>query len=277
MNSLAYRWHPIKAIIKREAKSSFFGLGLYIAATIACFVASFIFNSYINTVQGNNIMVMASPLNNPLFYAVIVAALYTAISSSTALSREKDKGTLEILFYGPVDYASIILAKFLEDLVSFLIIMLLVTLYFVYAAITTNLGFSITYLYTVILAVFLAASMSSFGLWLSSLTTRIRTSILLFILIMGGFLGIQFLEGYILTLKPENLSLSMIYIMGVVSNILRVIKWASPFNYLTNGINAVALGSTSLYLENMLGALVYTALLLTLTVYTLKWKGVRKP
>jgi|YelNatPaOPRAMG01_1025707.scaffolds.fasta_scaffold00338_36 ABC-type transport system involved in multi-copper enzyme maturation permease subunit len=277
MNSFVYRLHSIKAIIKREARSSFFGLGLYIAATIACFVASFIFNSYINTVQGNNIMVMASPLNNPLFYAVIVAALYTAISSSTALSREKDKGTLEVLFYGPVDYASIILAKFLEDIISFLIVMLLVTLFFVYAAVTTNLGFSITYLYTVFLAIFLAASMSSFGLWLSALTTKIRTSILLFILIMGGFLGLQFLEEYILTLKPENLSLSMIYIMGVLSNILRIIKWASPFSYLTNGISAVALGSTSLYLENMLGSLAYTVLLLVLTVYTLKWKGVRKP
>ncbi len=273
---MSYRWVAIKSIIKREARSSFFGLGLYIASTLACFVSAFIFNSYINTVEGNNIMVMASPLNMPLFYAVIVSALYTAISSSTALSREKDKGTLEVLFYGPVDHLSVILAKFFEDIVSFLIIMVLVTLYFVYTAIVTNLGFSISYLYAVILSIFIAGSMSSFGLWLSSLTARIRTSVLLLILIMGGLLGLQFLHNYILTLKPENLSLSMVYIMGILSNVLRIIRWASPFSYLMNGINAVALGSTSMYIENMLGAFAYTIVLLTLSVYTLKWKGVRK-
>lgn len=273
---MSYRWVVIRSIIKREARSSFFGLGLYIASTIACFVSAFIFNSYINTVEGNNIMVMASPLNTPLFYAVIVATLYTAISSSTALSREKDKGTLEVLFYGPVDHLSVILAKFFEDIISFLIIMFLVTLYFVYAAIATNLGFSISYLYAVILSIFIAGSMSSFGLWLSSLTARIRTSVLLLIVIMGGLLGLQFLQNYILTLKPEDLSLSMVYVMGILSNVLRIIRWASPFSYLMNGINAVALGSVSMYIENMLGALVYTIILLILSVYTLKWKGVRK-
>lgn len=273
---MSYRWTVIRAIIKREARSSFFGLGLYIASTIACLVSAFIFNTYINTVEGNNIMVMASPLNNPLFYAVIVATIYTAISSSTALSREKDKGTLEVLFYGPVDHLSVILAKFIEDIVSFLIIMFLVTIYFIYAAITTNLGFSITYLYAVILAIFIASCMSSFGLWLSSLTARIRTSVLLLIVIMGALIGLQFLQNYILTLKPEDLSLSMVYIMGVVSNALRIIRWASPFSYLMNGINAVALGSVSMYIENMVGAIIYTVVLLTATVYTLKWKGVRK-
>ncbi|HPC77619.1 MAG TPA: hypothetical protein PK811_04730, partial [bacterium] len=145
-----------------------------------------------------------------------------------------------------------------------------------YAAITTNLGFSITYLYAIILSIFIASCMSSFGLWLSSLTARIRTSILLLIVVMGGLLGLQFLQNYILTLKPENLSLSMVYIMGIVSNILRVIKWVSPFSYLTDGINAVALGSVSMYIENMIGAIIYTVVLLTATVYTLKWKGVRK-
>ncbi len=273
---MSYRWTVIKSIMKREARSSFFSLGLYIAATIACLVSAFIFNTYINTVEGNNIMGMASPLNTPLFYAVIVAALYAAISSSTALSREKDRGTLEVLFYGPVDHLSVILAKFFEDIISFLIIMLLVTIYFAYAAITTNLGFSITYLYAIILSIFIASCMSSFGLWLSSLTARIRTSILLLIVVMGGLLGLQFLQNYILTLKPENLSLSMVYIMGIVSNILRVIKWVSPFSYLTDGINAVALGSVSMYIENMIGAIIYTVVLLTATVYTLKWKGVRK-
>ncbi|MGC8971904.1 MAG: hypothetical protein ACP5K2_06855, partial [bacterium] len=102
------------------------------------------------------------------------------------------------------------------------------------------------------------------------------TSVLLLIVIMGGLLGLQFLQNYILTLKPEDLSLSMVYVMGILSNVLRVIRWASPFSYLMNGINAVALGSTSMYIENMLGALVYTVILLTLSVYTLKWKGVRK-
>lgn len=273
---MSYRWTAIRAIIKREARSSFFGLGIYIASTIACLVSAFIFNTYIDTVEGNNIMVMASPLNNPLFYAVIVATMYTAISSSTALSREKDKGTLEVLFYGPVDHLSVILAKFIEDIISFLIIMLLVTIYFLYTAITTNLGFSITYFYAVILAIFISSCMSSFGLWLSALTARIRTSILLLIVIIGGLIGLQFLQNYILTLKPENLSLSMVYIMGVVSNALRIIRWVSPFSYLMNGINAVALGSISMYIENMIGAVIYTVVLLIATVYTLKWKGVRK-
>jgi ABC-type multidrug transport system permease subunit len=93
---------------------------------------------------------------------------------------------------------------------------------------------------------------------------------------MGGLLGLQFLQNYILTLKPEDLSLSMVYVMGIVSNALRIIRWASPFSYLMNGINAVALGSTSMYLENMLGALAYTIIMLIISVYTLKWKGVRK-
>jgi len=38
----------------------------------------------------------------------------------------------------------------------------------------------------------------------------------------------------------------------------------------------VALGSVSMYIENMIGAIIYTVVLLTATVYTLKWKGVRK-
>ena len=265
----------IKALTKRDLYSSLRSWGIYIVAFLSFIASSFILKNYLDSIQADNILISADPLNYPLFISVVIISLYLAILSAVSISREKDQGTLEVLFYGPVSSSTYILGKYIKDILTYLVMVVFFLVYFWGVSLLTNLGFSYGLLKTILVSIFSVSCIVSFGLFISSLTGKMRNSIIWLVGILGLFLAVQLGQTVLLGMPEESMSPVLTYLGDTLSVVSQGINWISPFSYLTRGIDAVYLDSTLLYGLNILYSLVYSAVLLSLSILILKRKGVK--
>ncbi len=265
----------LKALTKRDLYSSLRSWGIYIVAFLSFIASSFILKNYLDSIQADNILISADPLNYPLFISVVIISLYLAILSAVSISREKDQGTLEVLFYGPVSSSTYILGKYIKDILTYLVMIIFFLVYFWGVSLLTNLGFSYGLLKTILVSIFSVSCIVSFGLFISSLTGKMRNSIIWLVGILGLFLAVQLGQTVLLGMPEESMSPVLTYLGDTLSVVSQGINWISPFSYLTRGIDAVYLDSTLLYGLNILYSLVYSAVLLSLSILILKRKGVK--
>ncbi len=265
----------LKALTKRDLYSSLRSWGIYIVAFLSFIASSFILKNYLDSIQADNILISADPLNYPLFISVVIISLYLAILSAVSISREKDQGTLEVLFYGPVSSSTYILGKYIKDILTYLVMIVFFLVYFWGVSLLTNLGFSYGLLKTILVSIFSVSCIVSFGLFISSLTGKMRNSIIWLVGILGLFLAVQLGQTVLLGMPEESMSPVLTYLGDTLSVVSQGINWISPFSYLTRGIDAVYLDSTLLYGLNILYSLVYSAVLLSLSILILKRKGVK--
>ncbi len=268
--------HSMKVLTKREVVSSLYGWGIYVAIFISFIVSSFILRNFLKGIKENNIFISAYPLNFPLLVSVIIISLYLVIVSAISISREREQGTLEVLFYGPVSSFSFLLGKYFTDMILYIIICGFFAIYFFVVSVLTNLGFSLALVKALFLSIFLASCVISFGLFISSLTGRVRSSIVWLVGILLAFVGIWFLQNIFLSLPEEAFSSWMLYLRKALSVTYHIINWVSPFSYLSRGMEAIGIGSIKLFLINILYSVIYTVILLALSIYILKIKGVRE-
>jgi len=267
--------HTVRVLIKRDLSSSLHGLGVYIATFISFLSSSFILKNYLDSIRENNISISSDPLNYPLFISVIIISFYLAILSAISISRERDQGTLEVLFYGPVSCPSYVLAKYLKDILLYLGVVGFFLIYFLGVSGLTNLGFSCGLVQGIFLSIFSVSCAISFGLFISSFTNRVRSSILYLVGIFLAFLAVQFSHTILLSIPEENMVPALIYLENTLSVISKGVEWVSPFSYLNRGMDAVSLGNFWLYAMNVGYCIIYSAILLTFSMLILERKGVR--
>ena len=267
--------HPTKALVRRDFLSTLKGWGLYLAAFLSLLASSFILKSHLGAIKENNILISSDPLNYPLFISLVIVSFYLAIISVISISREKDQGTLEVLFYGPVNSSSYLVAKYTKDMLLYLVMVCFFFVYFTAVSSLTNLAFSWSLVKAIFLSIFLVSCIVSFGLFISSLTSRMRTSIIWLVGILLAFLAIQIFHTMLVSLEEEALSSSLLYLRKTLEMVSRGTGWISPFSYLNRGMQSIAIGSMRLYGMSILYSLVYSFILLVSSVLILEAKGVR--
>lgn len=277
MSKASYRLHAISVLIRREIWSNYYSLGLYLAVTIAFLGASLSVNSYVSSVAQNGLMSIRSPLTEPLNFAVVIGAAYLALCSAISISRERDQGTLEVLFYGPVDSVSYVLARFLEQLITFAILILVYLIFFSILSAVTNLGLNWYFLAQAIMSVLLGSSIIGFGILLSCLTKKARTSIILFLSLTALFILVDVAADILTNMGTDKYTTSpIVFIRSVVLSLRDWLSWVNPFEYLQRGVFAISANSMVLFIRRLLESLLYTAVLLFGSVYFFNRKGVRR-
>lgn len=266
----------VKALAKRDLRSTLRGWGFYIVMFFSLIISPFILKDYLNSIRENGILVSPDILNYPLFISVVIVSFYLAALSAISISREKEQGTLETLFYGPVSSLSYILGKYIKDILIYLVMVAFFFAYFWGVSLVTGLSFSYGLVKSILFSIFSVSCVISFSLFISTLTKRVRSSI---ILLIGIFilLAIQAGQGIFFILPPEEMSSALTHLGDTLSAISGGINWISPFSYLARDINAVSLGNPFSYALNILYSIIYSAVLLILTffVFTFKKKGAR--
>jgi ABC-type transport system involved in multi-copper enzyme maturation permease subunit len=274
-NRFFFASRAINALVRRDFFSNLGGWGPYLAVCVAFLASSFLLKNYLGAIQEENILISSDPLNFPLLISLVVVSFYLAILSVVSISREKDQGTLEVLFYGPVNCASYLLAKFVADMLVYLVLLCFLILYFLSVSALTNLAFSWSLMKGVFLSISSVACVISFSLFISSLTSRMRSSIIGLMAILLVFLAIQVCHTMLLRLEQDTLSSSMITLRETLAVLSRGIEWISPFAYVHRGMQSIGIGSIRLYGMNIVYALVYAFVFLVLSVTALERKGVR--
>ncbi len=266
----------IKVLTKRDLVSALHGWGIYVVTVISFLLSSFFLGRYLGGIREDNILISTDPLRDFLFFpSVIIISFYLTILSSVSVSRERDQGTLEILFYGPVSSLAFIIAKYLKEMLTYLIIVVFFFAYFWGVSGLTNLGFSYGLAKAIFLSIFLVSCWISFGLFISSLTSRVRNSILWVVGVFLALWALYFGQGLLLSLSTEEMPAFLSYIGGAVSFIYQAVWWISPLSYLSRGMDAVNVGSIWLYGMSILYSIIYSVVLIILSIFILKRKGVR--
>ena len=136
--------------------------------------------------------------------------------------------------------------------------------YFYLVSCLTNLGFTTGLIKLCLCFIISCGELRAF---ISSLTGRIRSSVVTLLAILGAFLAVQFAYGALLGLGEEaTISLPLLYLRQTLSYIFQGINWISPFAFLSRGLDAVVLESWSLYLANIVYCLIYSLIFMALSI-----------
>jgi ABC-type transport system involved in multi-copper enzyme maturation permease subunit len=269
-------WRTISAIQNKDVRSLLFGKSLYVTLTLSFLIVAFIIRSYSNFIDEASLSVMAQPLYLPLAINVVITSVYLALVSCTSISRERDRGTLETLFYGPVNYTIYVLGKFLAHLLIYVLIVTVSGFFFFLTGWATGLAISSSFWWGLFLSLFSASCITAFGMLLSSVTSNVRTSLLVFLGALFFFGGIQVAHEMLVSLPVATLSGAVIYLRQILIPLNVIANWIFPISYLARGMEAVEIGSPASYSALLVSTILYTALLLYMTIAGLKWKGIRK-
>ncbi len=273
------RWHTIVSLHRRDWRALFLGLGLWGTLFIALMASSVILRNNLTYAQENGVIVMIRPLYVPFVIITVVSSLYLALVSATTIARERDQGTLEVLFYGPVDGPSYILSKYATVMLASLSVVVIGFLWsWVYAQLT-NLVFSLDLLLVLILSLGVTSAVVTFAMLLSTVGRSMRTSLALFLIVVTVFLiiqgGHQVLSGLPLSV-PANRVNPLLYLRDALTLLNRLAQWLSPYSHLNAGIEALTVGNLRLYAAMLALSAVYTVAFLALGVVLLARKGVRR-
>ena len=273
----AYRMNAIKITAKRELLSTLYGFGLYVVMFVIFLLTAYgsIRISLMNVVN-NGLEALPNPITSPFYLTVFLAATYLGLCSAIAISRERDQGTLEVLFYGPVDSTSYVLGKYLQQILTFGVVLAFSLVNFFLLSQFTNLGFTGNFFGLLILSVFLASCMISFGIFLSAAAKKTVFAVAMFITLVLFFVIFWGAHSVIMSLPGKSLTTFLIYTRLVLDNLNTVVQWISPLAYFQRGMMAVAQSNFWQYLLSIISSLIYTAVLLGAAVTIFDRKGVKR-
>lgn len=271
------RWHVARTIAGRDLRSHLWGFSLYLAVSLVLLAVShFALRNALWQVEQNGLLVLGSPVAYPFFLAMWLSAIYLGLMAAVAIARERDTGTLEVLFYGPVDGLSYLAGKFLQPMASALVVTALYLLYFGAAAAYTNLGFPGNVAQLVVLALALTACVVALGLLISALSRRVFISVLLFLGLMLFFTLFSVAHAVLMAIPGERLTDLLAFARTVVDNVQRVLVWVSPIGYYSRGSEALQMGDSGQYLVALGSSLAYAAVMMGLAAWAFPRKGVRR-
>lgn len=277
MNTSSYRAHAIKVTAKRELRSTLYGLGLYVVLFVIFLLTAYgsIRISLLNVVN-NGLEALPNPITSPFYLTVFLAATYLGLCSAIAISRERDQGTMEVLFYGPVDSVSYVLGKYSQQILTFFVVLAFSLVNFFLLSQLTNLGFTGNFFGLLILSVFLASCMIAFGIFLSAAAKRTVFAVVLFVSLVLFFVIFWGAHSLIMSLPGKNLTSALLYTRLILDNLNVLIQWISPLAYFVRGMVAVNQGNFGQYLLSIISSLIYTTVLLGAAVTIFDRRGVKR-
>ena len=92
------RWPVAGVIAWREAKAAMRGMGCYIALSLALVAAAWMLLVDVRALQAAGLLVLADPFRPSVTAAVLVLALFFAVSAAVSAARDRESGTLEDAF-----------------------------------------------------------------------------------------------------------------------------------------------------------------------------------
>ncbi|MFY9146134.1 MAG: ABC transporter permease subunit [Bacillota bacterium] len=263
------------AVARRELRHSFYGLGLYSVLTVCFLISFYIAKSYVDSMIQGGVAISKCPLEYPAYLTTTILAVYIALCASMSISRERDRGTLEVLFCGPINSVSYLVARFVEQILLFCIALCAVVAYFLMISLISSLELGLRFWSTTLGSVLLVSYMSAFGLLVSALSKNPRTSTVVFLLVNMTFLGVRVGSSILSGTSNEVLPASIVYVKTGVVFADRALRWISPFSYCTWLTDSVELGEFDMVLSIIGAGVIYTVLFLGLATRALEQRGVR--
>jgi ABC-type transport system involved in multi-copper enzyme maturation permease subunit len=272
--SASARWPVAGVIAWREAKATMRGMGCYVALTLALIAATWILLVDVRALQTAGLVILTDPFRPSVAVAMLVLALFFAVSAAVSPARDRESGTLEVLFYGPVDEITYVLGKAGGLLVAYLAT--LPMLFASLALLSWMSGFALTptILVSVVLSIVPVAEIVGFGILLSVGIGRVRSAVLLLVGIVGALLGIKVAYSTVLLVPISDPSSAVLPLRDTLAALDAVARWISPFAYLERVVDGAMRGAWRSALLSLVAAVAYAVLMIGLAAWWLRRRGV---
>ncbi len=271
------RARAIRVILLKDLLSTLFAPGVYIAIALGMLVAMLLVRDSLDAIARSHVLVLADAFTLPFFAAATIATFFLALSSAATVAREREQGTLEALFYGPVDHASYAVAKWGAQVAAYGPMALAIALLLVVYAGMTGLALSPGLLVLeLLLSLFAAAAIAGLGVLLSTLTRGVRAAFALFIAWTVAFLAIHFGAEALSGIQITNNLNPLLFLRDLAIGLDHVASYVSPFGVFQNGVDALVRGDALGLAGAVATELVEAAVLVSLAAKTLERRGVRR-
>ncbi|MCB0019947.1 MAG: hypothetical protein KDE09_19290, partial [Anaerolineales bacterium] len=110
------RRNAIRRIAQQQARDALFGWGIYITAAISVGIAALLVFNSVRFVGESSLNIIGEPFLGPLLTALSLAMLLVAVEATLAIARPREQGSLQILFFAPIDEPILIGGHFVAGL-----------------------------------------------------------------------------------------------------------------------------------------------------------------
>lgn len=226
------RWHAVNAIRARSSTSIAFGLGIYITLAVALVAASVVLQNTIGYVQRNAVFSTRQPLFLPIAFMTALVSLYLGMSVALGIARERDKGTLQVLLFGPVDETAFLLGHFVAQLQVYLGVVIVALVWVNLVTWLLHLAFSMPVILLLLSSIVTVAAVIAFGMLVAVWGGRTRAALVYFILIALLFIGLQLGQEVVNSIAASpNLTQNdpILLVRNVLASVNLVTQWVSPY------------------------------------------------
>lgn len=273
----AERIRAVVTIHKRDLRLALFGPVLHVVTTLSILIAIVIIRNYLNYIKANGIYPMPDLFSFPFRWAIIATGVYLAFSTVVTISRERESGTMELLFYGPVDHVSYVFGKYMAQVTLYLMILALYTVCFLTLSWMARIQLSASFFITILISVFTGSYLIAIGIFVSSISRSVRNATLVFLGIVMGALLIQGTQSWLSSIAPESDYYNPVLLLQQVVSWTQVaLTWLSPFSYLNHGVDEMLRGNMKAFVGTIALAISFCLIFLTSSVLGLKFRGVRQ-
>lgn len=273
--SNALRWQNIRRIATQQPRETIFSWGIYVTTAVSAGIAALLIFNAIRFVSESSLNIITQPFLLPLQTTLTLAILFVTTEATLSIARPREQGSLQILFFAPIDEATLIGGNFLAGLFVYILFVLLTLPVLLLLAWATHFVVPSQLLWAIIPTLFVVAVATAFGLFVSAAAPSARAAVLLLVAGILILLGLQSIYTALLNIPPTSRFYdALLFIRTLLLNLQTLLVWLSPFHML-DVILTAAINDDWLTLLKQLGiALVGTAVWLFAAVHILQRRGV---
>jgi ABC-type multidrug transport system permease subunit len=218
--------------------------------------------------------VLSEPFLSALIATCLLCGLFMALVAGLSVVREREMGTLETIFYGPVSHLDYLLGKYSAYLIGYIV---LIAAFLIFCAIIgwlTNLTISALLFYIAILSAAMGMGLIGLGLFIATIMRTVRGTLLLFVGLMLAALTLEVGRVILTSIISSRTFVGLIILRDTVTHLDSLIMWFTPASYLFRGADAALRQNWSEWLGYIAVALLYACITLSLSTALLRKRGV---
>lgn len=269
------RRNAVQRIARQQARDTLYGWGLYATVAVAVLIASVLIYNSVRFAGESGLNIVAQPFLMPLQFAVYLALLYVTVEAALAIARPREQGSLQVLFFAPIDVPVLNVAYLLAGLIVFVMFLLLLVPALMILALVTNFVLPVALLWGLAPSVFVAGVTISFGLFISAAAPSGRSAVLLLVAALLILLAIQGAYAALLNIPPTSRFVdALLFLRLFLSSIQGLLSWISPFHMLEVVLSSSLRADWLMVLRQVGVALIGTIFWLAASVWMLRRRGV---
>ena len=275
LSNRARRWHTIRRLAVQNPRDTMFSWGIYITAAVSVGIAALLIFNSVRFVGESSLNVLGQPFLLPLQAALTLAMLFVAIEATLSIARPREQGSLQVLFFAPIDEMMLVMGNFFAGLLVYLLFVLLTLPVLALLAWATDYVIPTQLLWTPIPVIAAVGVAIAFGLFVSAAARSARSAVLIVVAGILILLGLQSAYTALLNIPPTSRFFdALLFVRSALAALQTVLSWISPF-HMIEAILKSALNNDWLLMLRQIGAAVVTsAIWLFGAVYMLKRRGV---